>query len=383
MKPRKIIIATTDIGTGGLGSYLTTLIAGLKSRGWDVHLLVTNTHGEYFEEMRGIVDCHDMSFIPLSPKKVFMASDLVNSMMPDVILSNNCALMQYAIPLIEPRIRIVPVLHSDDSRFYAIASLFSDRVFRWIAPTAGVAARLREFVDRRLHNRIRAIPHGINNRRFFPKAIDRDGSARQILFAGFLGESKGADLLPDIFQKIVSAIPDSFLTIIGAGPLKALLDSAFGKRGLRERVLMQGTTSPDQTAERMRMSDILLLPTNLEGFGMAIVEAMMCGVVPVISRLQGITDQLVEDGETGFLVTPRDVHAFAEGVKRICRDDRLFHSMSLKARKRAYDTFSLEQMLDGYERLFAEPDDRPSIKRKGRSGWYSAAAYQYLRKRWR
>lgn len=366
-----------------MASHLYSISSELKNRGWEVHCVTTNNRGDYFEEMSKRYKCYDMSSFPLSPKKVFMAADLANSVMPNIILTNNCALMHYAIPLIDPKIKTISVLHSDDARFYAIGALFSGRVFRWIAPTAGLAARFNKFVDQRFHHKIRVIPHGIDRSIFFPKKTKNDGSARQILFVGFLGESKGADLLPDIFQNVAAAIPDSFLTIIGDGPLRAHLDTEFRKRGLQKRILMQGATTLDETAKIMRASHILLLPTNLEGFGMVIVEAMMCGVVPVVSRLTGITDQLVHEGETGLLVTQLDISGFAEAVKRIHGDSRLYHAMSLNARRVAADTFSVDSMIDRYEALFVEPDDRHSKEKLGRAGWYSEAAVQFLLKRMR
>jgi glycosyltransferase involved in cell wall biosynthesis len=383
MVTQKIIIASTEIGTGGLGSYLMTLIEGLESRGWDVHLLVTNTRPDHFDEMSKSFACHDMSAVPLSPKKVFRTADIVNSIIPDIILTNNCALMHYAIPLIDPKIKTISVLHSDDSRFYAIGALFPKRVFRWIAPTVGLATRFQRYIDRRLYEKIRVIPHGINRSRFFPKKTQNDGSARQILFVGFLGQSKGADLLPDIFQKVATVISDSFLTIIGDGPLKLHLDTEFRRRGLQKRILMQGVASPDETAKIMRTSHILLLPTNLEGFGMVIVEAMMCGVVPIVSRLTGITDQLVQDGETGLLVTPHDINGFVEAAIRIHRDSELFRAMSAKAQKVAADRFSVGSMIDRYEALFSEPNDNDTGGKRSIPGWYAEAVVQFLNKRLR
>lgn len=366
-----------------MASHLYSISSELKNRGWEVHCLTTNDRGNYFDEMNKSYKCYDISSFPLSPKKVFMAADLANSITPDVILTNNCALMHYAIPLIDPRIKTISVLHSDDSRFYAIGALFSGRIFRWIAPTVGLAARFQEFIDQRLHGRMRVIPHGIDRKRFFPKALKSDGSTFQILFVGFLGETKGADLLPDIFQEVAAAIPEAFLTIIGDGPLRTNLQTEFIKRGLQDKIVMRGATSPDQTAEIMRASHVLLLPTNLEGFGMVIVEAMMCGVVPVISRLAGITDQLLQDDETGILVTPRDIKGFVMAVKRIHGDSKLFQAMSLKAQMVAADTFSIDTMIDRYEALFSEPHNFDTNRKRSIPGWYAEATVQFLRKRWR
>lgn len=378
----KILLATTELNRiGGMASHLQHTAAGLKKRGWEVHCMASNVRGDFFEEMNKNFTCYDFSSVPLSPNKVFMAADLVNSIAPDIVMLNNCALMNYALPLIDPFAKPVAVLHSDDSRFYAIASLFPNRIFRWIAPTVGVRTQFHRFIPRELYGKVHVIPHGTDHQEFFSRDDEKRIDGFQILFVGFLGESKGADLLPSIFEKVASDIPNAFLTIVGDGPLRMNLDAEFEKLGLKKRVTMCGLTPPAQTAEIMRRSHLLLLPTNLEGFGMVLVEAMMSGLVPVASRLRGITDQIVDHAETGFLVTPGDIHGFAEAIKTIHNDENLFRAMSQKARAVAADRFSLDSMIDRYEELFGEPDDRQNTRKSPRPGWYAEAAIQFLRKR--
>ena len=114
-----------------------------------------------------------------------------------------------------------------------------------------------------------------------------------------------------------------------------------------------------------------------------VVEAMMCGVVPIVSRLPGITDQLVQEGETGLLVMPRDINGFVEAIRKIHDDIDLYQKMSLSARKVAVEKFSLETMVDRYEALFVEPDDRNRKGKSGVPGWYVEAGLQLGRKRMR
>jgi len=364
-----------------MASHLQHTAAGLKMRGWAVHCMASNVRGDFFEEVNKNFTCHDLSSVPLSPKKVFMAADLVNSIVPDVVLLNNCALMNYVLPLIDPFVKPVAVLHSDDARFYAIASLFPNRIFRWIAPTVGVRTQFHRFIPGELYGKVHVIPHGTDNQQFFPRDDKKRIDGFHVLFVGFLGESKGADLLPSIFEKVASDIPNAFLTIVGDGPLRTKLDAEFEKLGLTKRVTMCGLTPPLQTAEIMRRSHLLLLPTNLEGFGMVLVEAMMSGLVPVASRLRGITDQIVDHAETGFLVAPGDVGGFAEAIKTIHKNENLFRAMSQKTRAVALDRFSLASMMDHYERLFKEPDDRQITRKRSRPGWYAEAVIQFMRKR--
>ena len=377
----KIIIATTEITTGGLGSYLRSLIDGLGDRGWEVHLLVANTQGDHFSEVSKNIRCHDLSGVPLSPKKVFMAAEIADGIDPDVILLNNCALMHYALPLVNHTTKAVAVLHSDDPRFYAIGSLFPRYLFRWVAPTPGVRNRFQPFLKKNLREKVRVIPHGVDGGKFYRTTSPKE-QTMQVLFVGFLGESKGADVLPGIFQKVAGEVPGATLNIVGKGPLESALKEEFRKRGLQERVSFHGPKSRDETAALMRSSDILLLPTRLEGFGIAIVEAMMCGVVPVVSRLEGITDQLVEDGKSGILVSPGDVDGFSDAIKHLSHDRKTLGELSARASSFAADRFSLNTMLDRYESLFAEPVEG-KLPRRSRPAWYAEAAVQYLRKRLR
>ena len=378
----KIIIATTEITTGGLGSYLRSVMDGLRTRGWEVHLLISNTQGDHFGEVSRNGNCHDLSGVPLSPRKVFMAADLADALRPEVILLNNCALMQYAVPLVKHGTKPVAVLHSDDPRFYGIGALFPKSMFRWIAPTAGVKSRFDPYLDEWLRGRVRVIPHGVDAGKFFRGTSPEERNGFRTLFVGFLGETKGADLLPDIFQKVVREAAGATLDIVGTGPLAPTLVEEFRRRGLEERVTIHGSRSSDETAALMRNSDALLLPTRLEGFGIAIVEAMMCGAVPVVSRLSGITDQLLDEGKSGFLVTPGNVEGFAEKLVMLSRDRRALAAHSVNAVSFATEHFSLDLMLDRYEALFAEPAEELHRVRS-RPAWYTGAVVQYLRKRLR
>jgi hypothetical protein len=84
LRTRKIVIAATEMSTGGLGSYLTNLTEGLTSRNWDIHLVSTNVSGDLFTRMNNFATCHDLSGHPLSKEKIFRAAELINSIAPDI-----------------------------------------------------------------------------------------------------------------------------------------------------------------------------------------------------------------------------------------------------------------------------------------------------------
>ncbi len=366
---RKIIIAATEISVGGLGSYIDTLAMRLKSGGWEVHLVSTSTRGDLFDRMRESVECHDFSAHPLSGGKILTAAELVNHIAPDILLMNNCALLHYALPLIKTTARPVAVLHSDDIRFYKTASLFEKRIFRWIAPTRGVAERCRTFLQPQRGARVRTIPHGIENKMFTAKESGRRRISGNVSFAGFIAQNKGADLLPDIFSGVSKAYGNARFTIVGSGPLEQTLKRQCEENGTLHKCNFTGTVDHARMAEILRESDILILPTRIEGFGLSVVEAMMSGAVPVVSRIEGVTDDIVSDGLTGVLINPDDARGFATAIVDLLKNPGRLLSMSEMARQDALRRYSAEKMLDAYLALFDEEDDRVSIQQRGTMGW--------------
>ena len=369
MYHKRIVIAATEISTGGLGSYLMTLVRGLKSRGWSVHLLATNERGDLFEHMRKSVTCYDRSALPLSVRKVLTAAELVNSKSPDILLLNNCSLMHYALPLIRTKTKPVAVLHSDDEQFYKTAAFFERKLFRWIAPTQGVADRCKSYLQPKQRQSVRTILHGINNEIFYSGEREAQRISGNICFIGFIAENKGADLLPDIFHKVINTHEDSRLTVVGKGPLKQRLQKIFSENGTLKKCIFAGSIKHEYVGKFLRNADIFLCPTRIEGFGLSVVEAMMSGAVPVVSRIKGVTDDIVDDGVNGLLVEPDDTEGFADAIICLLNSPEKLISMSAAARETAVRRYSAERMIDAYEGLFAEDDDREKILCRGTLGW--------------
>jgi glycosyltransferase involved in cell wall biosynthesis len=318
--------------------------------------------------------------MPLSRKKVFAAAEFLNRTAPDILLLNHVPLLHYALPLLGSEIKTVAVLHSDDPRFYRIATLFSSRIFRWIAPAPALANHCISYLPTRLSNRLRVIPHGVREDVFYPAEKSSKKTEGKISFVGFLGETKGADLLPAITLEVLHHCPTTRLTLMGEGPLRSLLEQRFRDAGLADRCEFTGSVPRNTVAQRLRESDVFLLPTKLEGFGLTIVEAMLSGAVPVVSKLPGITDRIVQDGVTGFIEEIGDVPGFAAAVIKLLKDPALLRCMSEAARTTAVAGYSTGKMIDAYQSLFEEDDDREDMPRCGALGWVRETMGELMKK---
>lgn len=365
---RRLMLALTSITSGGLGSYALNLCASFKSLGWEVHLMVTNERGNLYDEACRSFTVHDLSEQALSFGKVKRSAIVVNRVLPDILLLNHCSLLHYALPLLDASIRPIAVVHSDDDRFYVTATMFARCVFRWVAPTRKLVRRLSDHVGRSQQNRIRLVPHGIDVRRYLRP--DSPGRDRPVMtFAGFVDTNKGVDLLPEIMRVVAAAVPRVMLQIVGDGPLRAQLERDFQLRGLLDQCSFVGQRQMDEVAEMLKQSDVLVHPTRIEGFGLTIIEAMAAGVVPVVTRLQGITDDIVEDGVSGFLIEPNDVDGFAGRLCELLLDPVRRTRMARAATERVERYFSEDAMLRQYAGIFDEPDDR--VEYRGPAGMLS------------
>jgi len=171
----------------------------------------------------------------------------------------------------------------------------------------------------------------------------------RIAFLGRLAHAqKGVLHLPEILDRAVRNGIRLCLTIVGDGPDRNSLVQKFDRLGLQDIVDFRGTVDQEEIYPLLLDSHVLLMPSIYEGLGIAALEAQMCGCVPVASRLEGITDAAIADGETGFLVSPGEIDGFVRAIRRIADSPATWSRMSRAAHARAANLFSIESMGNGY-----------------------------------
>lgn len=375
-----ILICNELIDAGGLGTYTLSLAQGLKSRDWEIYFLVTHGTGEHYEDVKKIAKrCYDLSSKPLSLRKLKLAREAVMDVAPDILVLNHCSLMHYVLPYLAPRIKPVAILHNDLDLLCRVASLYDKRIFRWVAPSQALAQHFLAYVERDYQKRIKIIQHGVDTGLFFESNRTTDSKMVKISFIGHIGENKGADILPDIIELVVKRYASIDVTIAGHGEMRSLLEHRFKEKKVPVRLL--GYVRPEIVSSILRNTDILVLPTRAEGFGLIITEAMLCGAVPVVSRLDGVTTNIVQHGITGYLPEMDDIKGFADCIIALTDRPELLHQMSRKAVVDAQKRFSLLHMIEEYEKLFAEDDDRTSVAQKGKVGWLIETASEIVKKK--
>jgi glycosyltransferase involved in cell wall biosynthesis len=171
-----------------------------------------------------------------------------------------------------------------------------------------------------------------------------------IAFLGRLHRQKNPLILPQILTALRPLRPS--LCIIGAGALESSLREAAAAAGVAEQMTFLGGLGHADALAVLGRVRVMLLPSLWEGLPVSVLEAMHRGIPVVASAVHG-TEELVADGDTGFLVPVADVSAYADRVRRLLTDDELRARIGARALARARAAFSTEGQVAAHIALYA------------------------------
>jgi N-acetyl-alpha-D-glucosaminyl L-malate synthase BshA len=141
------------------------------------------------------------------------------------------------------------------------------------------------------------------------------------------------------------------LLMVGDGPEWGPAESLAREMGLEEHVTFMGKQS--HVERLLPLAHVLLMPSDLESFGLAALEGMACGVPAVATRGGGLPE-LVTHGVDGFLEPVGDIQAQAARVVELLTDEKLYQSVSGAARRTAETRFCSSLTIPQYERYYEE-----------------------------
>ncbi|MGA1794308.1 MAG: glycosyltransferase family 4 protein [bacterium] len=174
---------------------------------------------------------------------------------------------------------------------------------------------------------------------------------RHVVAMGRLEHQKGFDLLIRAFSRIAPAFPEWGVVILGEGSLRVPLEGQIAASGLADRIILPGVLS--QPFSLLTQGDIFAFPSRYEGQGMALMEAMACGLPAVSFDCPSGPSGIIKDMVDGFLVPPGDIEAFARALETLMRNEDLRKRMG-NAAKDVADRFGIDTIIERWLRLFRE-----------------------------
>ena len=167
--------------------------------------------------------------------------------------------------------------------------------------------------------------------------------------AGRLSPEKGFDILIDSVSKIVKKGISVGLVIFGEGFLREQLQKQIDDLSLSDSVSLAGFTN--ELDKFMPHFDVFVQSSHTEGLPNVLLEAMAARTAVVATEVGG-TNEVVVEGETGFMVPPNNANELADAIQKVLQDDSLRESMGTKGHKRVDERFTFESQSAAYWELF-------------------------------
>ncbi|MGY2645933.1 N-acetyl-alpha-D-glucosaminyl L-malate synthase BshA [Bacillus inaquosorum] len=153
-----------------------------------------------------------------------------------------------------------------------------------------------------------------------------------------------------VFRNIAGKTKTKLL-LVGDGPEKSTACELVRKYGLENQVLMLG--NQDRVEELYSISDLKLLLSEKESFGLVLLEAMACGVPCIGTNIGGIPE-VIKNNVSGFLVDVGDVAAATASAMRILEDEQLSKRFTEAAMEMLQNEFSSQKIVSQYEQIYAD-----------------------------
>jgi glycosyltransferase involved in cell wall biosynthesis len=336
-------------GIGGSERHLLTLLPALAERGIEPVLVGLDDPAWEAADFYGALRVPAIRIPAPRDFDPLLLARLVRALHADVVHTHLVHADVYGgVAAKLRRTHLVSTKHNDDP-FRAGAFRYIERGLARLADRViTITDALRDFNVERVGidpGKIETIHYGLDD---LPRAWgenppdDVPPDARVLLAVSRLTPQKGIE----IAVRALPLVPDdTVLVVLGAGPERAALEALAGDLGVARRVFLPGRV-PD-VAAWLRRASLLVHPARWEGFGLAVLEAMVAGLPVVASRVSSLPE-LVVDAETGFLVRPDDPSALALGIARALEHPQL----GTAGRERAHREFSVARMADRTVELY-------------------------------
>src|SRR5437899_415320 len=358
-----LVIASLRCG-GGAERAMAILASAWAERGEDVTLITFDCDGAPSHPLHPRVQRQNLDRVASSKNllqglrrnwsRIRALRRAIRASRPDIVAS--LIDQTNVLTLIAARGFGVPVVIGEqiDPSRYDIGPIWT-LLRRWLYPRAdalvcparGSLARFQSMI--KVRGRVIANPFELPRQRARLDASRSNGHT--VVAMGRLVYQKGFDLLLDAFSTIAAKHPDWSLTVLGEGPLREELEARTAALGLSQRVRWPGYLN--DPVPLLGAADMFVFSSRFEGFGLALAEAMACGLPVVSFDCPEGPGEIIRNGVDGVLVPAEDTGALAAALDRLMSNPEERRRLAARAPEVAV-RFSLERILGMWQEPFDE-----------------------------
>lgn len=264
--------------------------------------------------------------------------------------------------LIDVKSKKIGWLHSTFERYFETKNNYlwnQAPIYNYAMSKLDTLVVLTDAAKQRYSSEIGTEVKRIYNPLSFTSAIKSDLNSKNIIFVGRIDyDTKGLNNLILILKHLQNMIDKFKLVIVGDGKDMNRLRKDIELHNLTDVVDFIGMT--ENVAKYYTNSSICLVPSNIEGFGLVVIEAMECGL-PVVSFETEGPSEIISNGYDGFLVSDFDTYVFAEKIAKLLMDEQLLTRMSENAKNRAKD-FYIDEIGNQWVKLLKSDNIAKSLE---------------------
>ncbi len=358
-----ILIVAQAFNRGGRTKRIYDLVQGLLSKGHKVHILTFAEAPDWtkvkFPLLKDMMVINRSNGLLNTRKAIQQILDQKNI---DLIHAHcEASFFHCGIARIGTGIPLVGTYHRSNLHYFR-PSLKLQLIAKLLSHCVAISMDRKKLMEVNLHinnKKISLIHGGVemevlakqSNQQEARDKLGLDQSAPILVSMGHLGEIKGHDYTIQAVSQLVADHPNLHLYIGGDGvdQDKLRLDNLIESLRLQNHVTLLGEVK--KPFDWMAAATAFVQPSIEEGFGLVFVEAGACKTPTIATQVGGIKDIIVQE-ETGILVPPENVKALTNALQRVVTDKELATNMGNQAYSRIAKHFTINQMVEKYDRVF-------------------------------
>lgn len=362
--PKECILIDAFMGSGWDGDqqYACYIASGLKDRGYDVHVYAKNSLVPQSDKTECLISRFpwkkDQYWETLLP--------IINDMeqrLPFVLIANTLEHVMAAAYILKQRypdkVKILSVIHNDNYSLYEKQALWQDNLNFILGISERIVNVLKNvwmIPEEKVRYRINPVFWKSEEKTSnITQSFSQGNTPIQIGWGGRLSASqKNAHLLPNLIEALEKRNVNYCMEIAGDGSYYTILRTFIKEKDLKKKIRLLGRLEHHAMRVFWSRQQIYINISQWEGCCLAMLEAMECGAVPVVTNVSGVSD-VVCDGQTGFRVDLDDteviIDRIADKIAFLAEHPQKRQQMSQEAVKTVKERCDLKQYIDFIEEL--------------------------------